>query len=368
MYFPDTRSRALTSSTMAQKALPIAAGVVVAAVASALLNRWLAQKAERRNPPLGRFITVDGVRLHYVERGTGTPLVLLHGNGSMIEDFQSSGLIDLAAKKYRVIAFDRPGFGHSDRPRSTIWTPEAQADLIAAALKKIGVPRAIILGHSWGTLVALALAMKYPQEVQALVLASGYYYPNARADVVILSPPAIPLIGDLLSHTLSPLLSRLMWPLLLRKIFGPSPVPEKFKGFPEEMAVRPSQIRASAAESALMIPSAHTLGKQYRLLQMPGRNRCRCGRSAYRKRAICPSAPGHSSQHAAVCSRNRTHGASDSDGGNHDRDRHGGSSKQKARGGDKRRLTKSHGYTLLRYLRSEPFQLSRPSRIPVDSA
>jgi hypothetical protein len=89
-----------------QKALPITAGVVVAAVASALLNRWLAQKAERRNPPLGRFITVDGVRLHYVERGTGTPLVLLHGNGSMIEDFQSSGLIDLAAQKYRVIAID----------------------------------------------------------------------------------------------------------------------------------------------------------------------------------------------------------------------------------------------------------------------
>jgi pimeloyl-ACP methyl ester carboxylesterase len=60
-----------------------------------------------------------------------------------------------------------------------------------------------------------------------------------------------------------------MWPLLLRKIFGPSPVPEKFKGFPEEMAVRPSQLRASAAESALMIPSAHTLEQQYPLLQMP---------------------------------------------------------------------------------------------------
>jgi len=214
VHFLDINSRALPSSTLAQKALPIAAGVVTAALAAALLNRWLAKKAERRNPPIGRFITVDGVRLHYVDRGTGTPLVLLHGNGSMIEDFQSSGLIDLAAKKYRVIAFDRPGFGHSHRPRSTIWTPEAQADLIAAALKEIGVPRAIILGHSWGTLVALALAVKYPQEVEALVLASGYYYPNARADVVILS-------------------------------------------------------RASAAESALMIPSANTLRKQYRLLQMP---------------------------------------------------------------------------------------------------
>jgi pimeloyl-ACP methyl ester carboxylesterase len=269
VHFVDLKSRALTTSTTAQKARPIVAGLALAAVGSALLNQWLAQKAERRNPPRGRFITVDGVRLHYVERGKGTPLVLLHGNGSMIEDFQSSGLIDLAARKYRVIAIDRPGFGHSSRPRSTVWTPEAQADLIAAALDKIGVQGAIVLGHSWGTLVALALAIKSTQHVQALVLASGYYYPNARADVVILSPPAIPLIGDLLSHTLSPLLSRLMWPLLLRKVFGPSPVPEKFKGFPEEMAVRPSQIRASAAESALMIPSAYTLEKQYRLLHMP---------------------------------------------------------------------------------------------------
>src|SRR4051794_1696772 len=47
-------------------------------------------------------------------------LVLLHGNGSMIQDFESSGLLAMAAKKYRVIAFDRPGFGHSERPRATI--------------------------------------------------------------------------------------------------------------------------------------------------------------------------------------------------------------------------------------------------------
>jgi len=261
--------RALTPSHMARKIAPLAGAVVAAGVASSLLNWWLARKAERRNPPKGRFITVDGVRLHYLERGSGTPLVLLHGNESMIEDFQSSGLIDLAAKKYRVIAFDRPGFGHSERPRGTIWTPEAQARVIAAALKKNGVPSAIVLGHSWGTLVALALAVKYPQEVQALVLASGYYYPKPRADVIMLSPPAIPLIGDLLSHTISPLLARLNWPLLLRKMFAPKPVPEKFNGFPREMAMRPSQIRASAAESALMLPSARRLQKQYRSLQIP---------------------------------------------------------------------------------------------------
>jgi pimeloyl-ACP methyl ester carboxylesterase len=193
----------------------VAAGTLAIA---ALVNRRFANKAERENPPTGHFLEIGGVRIHYVERGQGEPLVLLHGNGSMIQDFESSGLIDLAAKKYRVITFDRPGYGHSDRPRGTIWTPEAQADLIHAALARIGVSRATVLGHSWGCSVAVALALKYPDAVSGLVLASGYYYPTVRADVVGMSAPAIPIIGDIIRHTVAPILGRLMWPLLTRKI------------------------------------------------------------------------------------------------------------------------------------------------------
>jgi len=262
-------SRKMSKSIETVRAHPIAFGLVATLAVAAIANRHLAKKAERENPPNGRFITVKGVRLHYVEQGSGTPLVLLHGNGMMIQDFQSSGLIDLAAKRYRVIAFDRPGYGHSERPRSTIWTPEAQADLINAALTKIGISCAVVLGHSWGTLVAVALALKHPQSVQSLVLASGYYYPTVRADTLFLSAPSVPVFGDVLRHTISPIQSRLMWPLLLRKLFGPKPVPPKFKGFPKEMAVRPSQIRAGAAEAALMIPSVHNLQEAYAKLQMP---------------------------------------------------------------------------------------------------
>src|SRR6476660_6469731 len=166
----------------------VAAAVAVGALAAmALVTRHLAKKAERDNPPAGRFLDVNGVRLHYVERGSGEPLVLLHGNGSMIQDFESSGLIDLAAKNYRVIVFDRPGFGHSDRPRNVVWTPAAQAELINSALQRLGVSNAIVLGHSWGASVAVALALKYPKLVQGLVLASGYYYATLRPDVVAVS-------------------------------------------------------------------------------------------------------------------------------------------------------------------------------------
>jgi pimeloyl-ACP methyl ester carboxylesterase len=246
----------------------LASAAVLGATACAVW--WMARRAERANPPIGRFIDVDGVRLHYVERGEGVPVVLLHGNGSMIQDFATSGVLDRAAERYRVIAFDRPGYGYSVRPRGRLWTPQAQAELLYKALGKLGVDRAIVVGHSWGTLVAVALASRHPESVRSLVLLSGYYFPTPRADVALLSPPALPLIGDVMRYTISPVLGWLMLPLLFRRFFGPAPVPPSFRaGFPVSMALRPSQIRASAAESALLIPAVVTLRRHYRELTMP---------------------------------------------------------------------------------------------------
>ncbi len=207
--------------------------------------------------------------LHYLDQGKGEPLVLLHGNGSMIQDFESSGLIDLASQKYRVIVFDRPGYGYSQRPRGTAWTPEAQADLIVRALRSIGVPRATILGHSWGASVAVALALKHPEAVRSLILASGYYYPTVRADALLSSVSALPAIGDILCYTVAPILGRMMWPLSVSKMFSPKQVPSKFAGFPKEMALRPSQLRAGSEEAALMIPDAFGSRLAYRDLALP---------------------------------------------------------------------------------------------------
>src|SRR5688500_13065355 len=121
-----------------------AAIVGVAALAiSALVNRRLAKAAEHRNAPRGRFLDINGALLHHGARGEDEPLVLRHGNGSMIQDFESSGLLDQAAEQYRVIVFDRPGYGHSQRPRGTLWSPEAQADLIHEALGQLGATPAV---------------------------------------------------------------------------------------------------------------------------------------------------------------------------------------------------------------------------------
>lgn len=240
-----------------------------ALIATALINRHLAKRTERENPPSGNFVNIDGLDVHYLERGKGPTLVLLHGNDSMLQDFKSSGLMDAAAATHRVIAFDRPGFGHTKRPGGLPWGPNEQAGLVKKVLDQLDVFEATVLGHSWGALVAAAMGIRHPTFVTKLVLVSGYYYPTLRSDFLAMSAPAMPIFGDLLSQTLSPIISRLMWPALLSKIFGPARVPAKFRGFPEEMAVRPSQIRASAEESALLIPSAAALRRRYLELGMP---------------------------------------------------------------------------------------------------
>lgn len=245
----------------------LALGAAVLA-ASWLVVRYKTAQAERENPPTGEFITVDGVRLHYFSKGQGPTVVLLHGNGVIAQDFLHSGLFDQLAENHRVIAFDRPGFGYSERPRTTIWTPAAQAKLIAAALEQLGVQQAVVLAHSWATLVAISMGLQQPQLVSGLVLASGYYYPSVRLDVLS-ATPAIPLIGDLLSHTISPLIGRMMWPAAIKLAFTPSAVPASFERMSPWMSLRPTQLRAEAAETAMMIPSAAVLRKHYPELEMP---------------------------------------------------------------------------------------------------
>lgn len=249
--------------------MPVLLGGAAVMGATALYVVKRARDAERQHPPIGRFMTVDGVRLHYVERGRGEPLVLIHGTGTMIQDFTTSGIVERLAERYRVIVFDRPGYGYSARP-GRLWTPRAQADLLRKALARLGIEKAVVMGHSWGTLVAVSLALEAPSLVRGLVLASGYYYPTARADAPLLSPPAIPVIGDILRYTVSPLAARLMLPRLIEQMFAPAPVPEHFdRLMPKELMLRPSQLHAAAEEAALMIPSAAKLQSRYRELEPP---------------------------------------------------------------------------------------------------
>jgi pimeloyl-ACP methyl ester carboxylesterase len=246
--------------------LLLVAAVVLANIAIEFIARW-------RNPPIGEFLDIDGVRLHFIMRGDpdAPPLVMFHGNGVLLQDLTISGLVDAASKKFRVICFDRPGFGHSSRPRTFIWSPDRQAELFAAALTRLGVERMLVLGHSWGTLVALAMAASRDgKRVKGLVLISGYYFPTWRFDVWFASVAAVPVIGDVLRYTISPISSWLGLPLFAKKTFAPKLVPEIVKKeYPRLMLIRPSQLRAVAEDSAFLLPSAAMFTMSYRRLKCP---------------------------------------------------------------------------------------------------
>lgn len=255
--------------------MPILVIIVVFLCVLAAGNVALARLVERRNPPLGRFIDIDGVRLHYLDIGPADapPVVLFHGNGAMIQDLAGSGLIPLLAQRYRVITFDRPGFGYSARPRWPLMTPDAQAALFQTALDRLGVRDPIVFGHSWGTLVALALAYRLllaGRPAKGLVLAAGYYFPTWRLDVWLMAVPAIPLLGDLLRYTILPVLGWMLAGKTIAQLFAPAPVPAAFKTkFPMGMALRPGALRATAEESLLMVPGAARLQKRYPTLGCP---------------------------------------------------------------------------------------------------
>lgn len=246
-----------------------AAAGTVALAGMALVNRQRTQAAERAQPATGGTVEINGVRLHYVEEGSGPPLLLMHGLGTQVEDWRASGLLARLAQSHRVIAFDRPGYGHSQRPRSTIWTPAAQARLIADALEVLELPAMPVVGHSWGTLVAVAMALHRPQAVSGLALLSGYYFPTPRMDAVLGATAAIPVIGDVMRHTTTPLIGAATFPVAAKQIFSPAEVPDAFVQANKALALRPSQIRAEGADSALLLPAVAGYQSRYGELSLP---------------------------------------------------------------------------------------------------
>jgi pimeloyl-ACP methyl ester carboxylesterase len=240
--------------------------------AAALYVGARSRAAEAAHPPAGKFIEVDGVRLHVAERGvpTGRPLVLLHGLAMLAEDFLASPFLELAARDHRILVFDRPGYGYSERPDDRDWTPREQARLIARAWRRMGVERPVVVGHSFGTSLAMALALDRPDLVAGIVLLSGYYYPTTRFDFPAMAAADVPVIGTVHRHTLQPILMQVTAPAFFEWFFAPNPVPQRFRErFPTGLAFRPEPLRANGEDAGLFRPWLREVMPRYRELVVP---------------------------------------------------------------------------------------------------
>lgn len=249
------------------------AGFVTSALASALWVEHASRQAERRHHAPHHLIHVAGTRLHYRLEGPhdAPPVLLVHGNLVDGADFEASGLLQRLAQRHRVLVIDRPGFGHSDRPRDgTVWTPAQQAALLHRAAEALGVHRPVVVGHSLGTQVAIAMALHDPQAVAGLVLVGGYYWPSLRLDRWFAMPGALPVLGDLLRYTTAAWAARATLTATVKAIFDPLPVPERFwELLPRDLLLRPLQQRAIAEDGAHMVPQARVLKGRYTQLHLP---------------------------------------------------------------------------------------------------
>jgi pimeloyl-ACP methyl ester carboxylesterase len=150
--------------------------VIIVVAAIALTVFWFARPADVSfdevrasvpNSDYSRFADIDGVRLHYQEKGAGAPLLLLHGFTSSTYSWKD--VFDPLSKNFRVIAVDLKGFGFSGKPDGD-YTRRAQAVLVSHLLDCLKIEKAWVGGNSMGGEVALNFALQNPQRVSGLIL------------------------------------------------------------------------------------------------------------------------------------------------------------------------------------------------------
>ena len=228
-----------------------------------LKQAYIASRVAHDHPQAqSKFVNVEGANLHFVIRGAGRPVVLIHGNPGSCHDWWR--LYGPLAARYQAFAFDRPGHGHSDRPNHNgDVTVEVQARLLCAALDELRVERPILVGHSWGGALALAYALLYPSDVSGLVLVSPAAYESDDGVSFLSKLPGWPVIGDVVNFLFTPLLSAWLVRTDVTKAFAPDPVPHHYLRHVLSEWTRPKKVKWYSVDDALLNESLPKLSQRY---------------------------------------------------------------------------------------------------------
>ena len=202
--------------------------VLLIPIGLVLFTGWTARQVEQKMPPRGQFIDIDGARLHYLDKGSGPPLLLIHGLAGQVQNFTHS-LLRLLARDFRVVILDRPGSGYSSRPDDAMASLTAQARIIRRFCQALGLERPLVVGHSLGGAVALALTLDHHEQVGGLALIAPVTHQPERV------PPPFDglaigsrLVRRLIAWTVATPLSISNRERALSALFGPQPVPDDF--------------------------------------------------------------------------------------------------------------------------------------------
>jgi pimeloyl-ACP methyl ester carboxylesterase len=247
----------------------VAAAAAAVALYLALVTRRIARNARRLVPPPGKFITVDGNRIHYVERGQGRPILFVHGLGGT--QFHFLPLLAGLEKDFRLIAVDRPGSGYSTRRGLTPASPEEQAAFIAKFIDALGLEKPLLVGHSLGGAIALATALDHGDKISGLALISPLTHvvvgPLAEFNELDI---ASPFRRWMIAHTIGLPRSIKLAPQTLDFVFGPQKPPADYAIAGGAMSVlQPSHFFTSSTDFRASGEGMRERQERYGELAMP---------------------------------------------------------------------------------------------------
>ncbi|MDX8519138.1 alpha/beta fold hydrolase [Mesorhizobium dulcispinae] len=233
---------------------------------------WL---IERRNPPVGAFAEINGARIHYVHIPAPTgadlpPVVFIHGASANLRD-QMLPLKPLLEGRAELLFLDRPGFGWSERGAGNNETLAAQADTIAALMDRLGIEKAIIVGHSFGGAVTTAFARTHPGKTLGLVFLAPVSHPwPGGATAWYYKLTATPIIGWLFSETLGYPAGMLQIGDATTCVFSPNKVPDGYVDATSiPLVLRPRAFRANARDVAQLYDYVRAASPGYRDIKAP---------------------------------------------------------------------------------------------------
>lgn len=205
------------------------ATVVAATAGLAAFTAWNRQRAEQLVPPDGQFADVKGARLHYLAIGEGTPIVLIHGLGGQLRNF-TYALSERLAPHHRLILVDRPGSGYSTYRGDGTCGLAAQAAMIVELMDQLGLDRPLVVGHSLGGAIALAMALDHRGKIGGLALLAPLTQPiEAVPQVFKALDLRSPIARTVLAWTLAAPAGRLGADAANAQVFGPEPFPFDFE-------------------------------------------------------------------------------------------------------------------------------------------
>lgn len=251
--------------------LEILVGLVMAL---GLYTALYSARIERAYPPSGGFVEVDGALIHYVEAAPaeprGTPIVLVHGASGNAGDMVASLMPELS-KHHRVVAFDRPGHGWSERSSNgDVSDPSVQARILHEAAAKIGLEKPVLLGHSWGGAVATAWALDFPDDLSGLLVLAGATHPWEGEVAWYHRIVTTPVIGSIFLGLLALPGGLLLVRSSVAGVFAPDAAPE---GYAERIGLpllfRPRHFRANSTDSSRLREHLVTQSQRYQDIRVP---------------------------------------------------------------------------------------------------